>query len=212
MRRWQDRPGSTRPGSAIDNNGRQNVGFNLDDYEPVEDRLRKFWQDHPKGRVDTYVDVRADVAVARCTLYGSPDDATGKIHPRSSGWACNKLGQTGKTAQATHPIEDAETSAIGRALANWVYASEDKPRPSREEMRSAEPKTVDLLHLVEDMNEDERVEFASIIKTNWPGLGLKEVPHDLVGPVVEYALQIASDRYAQPQDTADVSEFSEEPF
>ena len=27
--------------------------FNLDDYETVEDRLRKFWEDHPAGRVES---------------------------------------------------------------------------------------------------------------------------------------------------------------
>ena len=29
--------------------------FNLDEYELVEDRLRKFWKDYPNGRVNTEV-------------------------------------------------------------------------------------------------------------------------------------------------------------
>ena len=32
-------------------------------------------------------------------------------------------------------MENCETSAIGRALANWKYQGSNKPRPSREEMR-----------------------------------------------------------------------------
>ena len=29
--------------------------FNLDEYELVEDRLKKFWKDNPEGRVNTDV-------------------------------------------------------------------------------------------------------------------------------------------------------------
>ena len=29
--------------------------FNLDNYETVEDRLKKFWKDFPKGRIDSNV-------------------------------------------------------------------------------------------------------------------------------------------------------------
>jgi hypothetical protein len=29
--------------------------FNLEDYETVEERLIKFWKDHPDGRIDTKI-------------------------------------------------------------------------------------------------------------------------------------------------------------
>jgi len=29
------------------------MGFNLDDYEPVEVRLDKFWKEHQDGRIET---------------------------------------------------------------------------------------------------------------------------------------------------------------
>lgn len=106
------------------------MGFNLDDYEPVEDRLKKFWQEHPDGRIETRVVATSEGNVI-VEAYIFLDDGH---RIKSSGISSNKLNQTGKGAQATHPVEDAETSAIGRALANWVYASADKPRPSRQEM------------------------------------------------------------------------------
>ena len=29
------------------------MGFNLEDYETVEERLIKFWKEHPDGRIET---------------------------------------------------------------------------------------------------------------------------------------------------------------
>ena len=31
------------------------MAFNLDNYETVEDRLKKFWSDNPNGRIETHV-------------------------------------------------------------------------------------------------------------------------------------------------------------
>lgn len=185
------------------------MGFNLDDYEPVEDRLRKFWEENPNGRVATDVTISEAIGwvIVKAELYRNPRV---EGDPFASGYAHSPI-KGGKQAEGTHPLETCETSAIGRALANGNFAAKGAPRPSREEMRQTQT-TSDLLHLVEDLNDEERAEFASVIKANWPGLGLKEVPFDLVPAVTEYALQIVSGRYAQPVDAADVSEFGEEPF
>lgn len=113
----------------------------LKDYEPVEDRLRAFWSDCPEGRVATdliyhgggdYI-VRASVWKHAGLLYedGSfgprPADATGLAHD-----SVEQLPPNMKNSA----LEVAETSAIGRALANLGYAPKGK-RPSREEMQKA---------------------------------------------------------------------------
>ena len=186
-------------------------GFNLDDYEPVDVRLRKFWQENPKGRVVTNVEVHDGVALARCTLLDQNGEG------RSTGHAGNKLDQAGRTAQATHPIEDAETSAIGRALANWVYASEDKPRPSREEMEAPTLRIapVDLLYLTTNMTDAEKEAFRVGLHLQWPGIGLKIVHPDIAEAVILFAQECTAERHAEPAPLAKSSpedHFSEEPF
>jgi hypothetical protein len=107
------------------------MGF-LDDYEPVEDRLRQFWTDHPYGRVITellhhedgdYI-VLASVYVGN-ELRNDPPTATGLAHDSTSSLPNNMKSSA---------LEVCETSAIGRALANAGYAPKGK-RPSREEMQ-----------------------------------------------------------------------------
>ena len=31
------------------------MAFDLNSYETVEDRLKKFWSEYPNGRIDTYI-------------------------------------------------------------------------------------------------------------------------------------------------------------
>lgn len=51
--------------------------------------------------------------------------------------AAFRLGLTGQSAQATFPIEDAATSAVGRALGRFGFGT-DAHFPSREEMEQVE--------------------------------------------------------------------------
>ena len=107
------------------------MGF-LDDYEPVEDRLRAFWGDHPSGRVVTVLVGDTDGRyVVRAEVFRT-DDAL----PAASGLAMER--ETDKGVNSTSALENCETSAIGRALANLGYAAKGK-RASREEMSKASP-------------------------------------------------------------------------
>jgi hypothetical protein len=117
----------------------------LDDYEPVEDRLRAFWSEHPNGRVLTSFIDGSGMQPGQVILFRADvwRDADGPSRPDASGFAhqrilttppLNKRGDPNESApEWTSPFEVAETSAIGRALANLGYAAKGK-RPSREEM------------------------------------------------------------------------------
>ncbi len=103
------------------------MAFNLDDYEPVASRLDRFLKAHPDARVITdLVHYLSDIAVFKCELW-----LDGEII--ATGWAEEIRGQ-GNVNKTSH-LENCETGAVGRALANAGLSGSDfTKRPSREEM------------------------------------------------------------------------------
>lgn len=106
--------------------------FDLTKYEPVEDRLRAFWSEHHGGRIETelvHVGTAGEGFIVKASVWRdealTPPSATGYAHEV----------QTERGVNATSALENCETSAIGRALANLGYAPKGQ-RPSREEMAS----------------------------------------------------------------------------
>jgi len=105
--------------------------FNLDDYETVEERLIKFWKEHPDGRIDTkLVEASAARFIVQAYIYRTEVDQ----HPWSSGLAEETV--QGRGVNATSALENCETSALARSLANAGYSPKGDPskRASREEM------------------------------------------------------------------------------
>ena len=112
--------------------------FNLEDYETVEERLKKFWADYPNGRIYTeVVHITDDGSCVTIRTLGYKDMED--VNPVATGIAQETKGQGG-FANADAWMENCETSSIGRMLANWMYQGSDKARPSREEMsKSVKP-------------------------------------------------------------------------
>ena len=117
--------------------------FNLENYETVEDRLKVFWKENPEGRIFTEVVHETDdgsCVTIRAFVYKNENDS----NPISTGIAQETKGQGG-FANTDAWVENCETSAIGRALANWKYQGSNKPRPSQQEMskvvKEEKPKT-----------------------------------------------------------------------
>jgi hypothetical protein len=114
-----------------------NFMFNLEDYETVEERLVKFWKDHPDGRISTtIIEHTLQRFIVQAAIYRTEVDA----QAWTTGFAEETVSTRG--VNSTSALENCETSAIGRALANAGYVTKGK-RPSREEMakvKAAEPK------------------------------------------------------------------------
>jgi hypothetical protein len=113
------------------------VGFNLDDYEPVAARLDRWLKDkldgykastndYPRVLTRMVSEPGADICVIRAELWlGENMIATGYAE---------EVRGAGNVNRTSH-VENCETSAIGRALANCGMAGSDmSKRPSREEM------------------------------------------------------------------------------
>ena len=104
------------------------MGFNLDDYEPVAVRHSRWLTQHPNGRTITHMvsTPGADICVIRAELW--LEDVC-----IATGYAEEVRG-AGNVNRTSH-VENCETSAVGRALANAGMAGTDvNKRPSREEM------------------------------------------------------------------------------
>jgi len=103
--------------------------FNLAHYETVEVRLEKFIKDYPDSRIATELEVcDKDRYIVKAYLYKTATDTVAW----TTGYAEEKV--TDRGVNSTSALENCETSAIGRALANAGYAAKGK-RPSQEEMK-----------------------------------------------------------------------------
>lgn len=120
------------------------AAFDLNDYETVEQRIKRFYADHPHGRIHTknlttLQDRQVSIWVVRAEVWVEmPDDDADKhgwskqpgAYLKATGLAF-EIDGTGM-ANKTSALENAETSAIGRALANAGYSG--NKRATREEM------------------------------------------------------------------------------
>ena len=105
--------------------------INLDNYEPVEERIARFKADHPNYRVATELTFDGEPGATRWIVKASIwRDAENTGMPDGTGYAfeIDGKGMTQKTAA----LETCETSAVGRALANLGYVG--NRQVTREEM------------------------------------------------------------------------------
>lgn len=100
------------------------------DYAPVAARITLFYATHPSGRIITELIERGAEVVFKASVYRCGDD----LYPAATGWASERIGDGDVNTVAC--LENTETSAIGRALANLGFTASAK-RPSTEEMTKA---------------------------------------------------------------------------
>jgi hypothetical protein len=103
------------------------MSFDLSNYETVDTRIKKFYEVHKNGRIITDLIAYSDQAfIVKATVFRDANDS----NPASTGLAEERVGAS--PVNRTSALENCETSAIGRALANLNFAS--KARASVEEM------------------------------------------------------------------------------
>ena len=110
------------------------ANFNLADYETVEERIKRFYEAHPDGRIVTHdytsqYDRESGVWRVQAMVFESAEDQAANL-VKATGFAFEVDGQG--MANKTSALENCETSAIGRSLANAGFSG--NKRTSREEM------------------------------------------------------------------------------
>lgn len=105
--------------------------WNPGDYATVAERVRLFYAAHPMGRIITRLESRSPRQVTFVAqVYRNAED----VHAAATGWASEREGDGDVNTVAC--LENAETSAVGRALANLGFSA-SRQRASREEMERA---------------------------------------------------------------------------
>jgi hypothetical protein len=112
------------------------MAFDLSQYETVDTRIHKFWAEHKAdGRIESrLIEVVRDDS-GRPLQYVMESQIWVGERMVANGYAEEVVG--GSPVNKTSALENAETSSIGRALANAGY-SKEKFRASMTEMTKAE--------------------------------------------------------------------------
>lgn len=111
--------------------GNLGSGFDANSYATVAQRIRLFYSAHPLGRIETQLIERTEREIVfKALVFREPNDEL----PAATGWAAERVGDSEINAVAC--LENTETSAVGRALANLGFTA-SRERPSVEEMQKA---------------------------------------------------------------------------
>ena len=102
--------------------------FNPDQYATVAERIELFYSRFPEGRINTELVTREGGEITfKALVYRT----AGETLAAATGWASEREGDGDVNTVAC--LENTETSAVGRALANLGFTASTK-RPSLEEM------------------------------------------------------------------------------
>lgn len=108
----------------------QSRGDRFDGYIPVAERIERFYEKFPDGRICTSIiehDAESGFILMRAEVFRTPEDAS----PAATGHAFEVRGES--YVNKTSYIENAETSSVGRALALLGFEVK-RGIASREEM------------------------------------------------------------------------------
>lgn len=162
-------------------NAKNGGGKDLSNYVEVKDRVRIFYQRYPDGRIITKLKKWEDgVVMVKAYVYKNVEDQKEGC-PLSTGHAYEEedVGYVNKTSV----LENCETSAVGRALAN-AGISVDKAVASKDEVLNA-------IERLERMRENGTLEMPAVVRRKYQQfvkLGVsKGLDQDFLYKVAEFA-------------------------
>lgn len=118
------------------------MGF-MDNYEPVADRIAKFWATYPNGRIHTeIVLINETDIVIKASIFTDRED------PRPASIDFAQETRNSSAINKQNFVENCATSAIGRGLSTLNFQSKKDGkavRPSREEMIKVSSEAIDAV-------------------------------------------------------------------
>ncbi len=150
----------------------QSKNDRFDGYIPVAERIEKFYERFPEGRIVTSIiehDRESGFVLIRAEVYRNPDDAS----PAATGHAYEY--KDSGYVQRTSYIEVAETSAVGRSLAflNFETKRGIAPREETEKVSRATPEAATdkpSRHVTDQPATDEqKEEILNLLESLRPG-------------------------------------------
>jgi hypothetical protein len=157
------------------------MGF-LDDYEPVADRITKFWEKYgDNGRILTEIKlINETEVVVQASVYIDKNDT----RPAAIDWAHETRGSSNINRASF--LENCSTSAIGRALATLGFST--KKRASREEMIKATRESRNYLIEAQEAYENKDTET---LRTIYSAAVKAQVDEETLKAIKDYGLQLA---------------------
>lgn len=155
------------------------MGF-LDDYEPVADRIMKFWERFPNGSIITEIKlINETEVVIQASVYTDKNDT----RPAAVDWAHETRGSSNINRASF--LENASTSAIGRALHTAsISKSKSANRPSREEMMKATRESRNFLIEAQEAHENKDIET---LRTIYSAAVKSQVDNDTLKAIKNFA-------------------------
>ena len=165
--------------------------FNLADYETVEDRLKRFYADHPDGRIltenETIPEYRSEkIWVVKALVFLSGEDVD-RGCPKATGHAF-EIDGAGMANQSS-ALENCETSAIGRALANAGYSG--NKRTSREEMEKV-ARFEEQRKQIDWLAEAEKLQNVDQLRVLWAEASKQGAPPEILEKLKAHATALSS--------------------
>lgn len=144
------------------------MAWNMSDYEPVADRISRFWDKYPNGRIHTEIVLINEIqVVVKASVWrdiAEPLASTVDFAQETIGSSNINKGSF---------LENCATSAIGRALADLGFSPKGK-KPSIEEMVSAWMGQAKAAHTAKNIDAL-RLVYAEAIQGNAPADTLTEI-------------------------------------
>ena len=149
------------------------MGF-LDNYEPVADRITKFWKTYPNGRIHTEIKlINETEVIIMASVFTDRED----VRPAAIDYAHETRGSSNINRASF--LENCSTSAIGRGLATLGFSA-SKNRASREEMMKVTAEHRNYLIEAQEAHENKDIEtlrtiYASAVKSQVDNETLKAI-------------------------------------
>ena len=156
------------------------MGF-LDNYEPVADRITKFWKLFPNGRILTEIKlINETEVVVQASIFTDREDQ----RPASVDWAHETRGSSNINRASF--LENASTSAIGRGLATLGFSA-SKNRASREEMMKVTREYRNYLVEAQEAHDNKDIET---LRTIYAAAVKAAVDNDTLTAIKNYAEEL----------------------